>query len=164
MWSIRWSLGCFRQKRRYRRRPGPPSDPLIDCWRHQWVALLLHRPLSTCLWAPTCRTCQTAGSGCRSPAAAARRPWSAGGRGTSLYPWLREDRNTAAQLQDSCSTAGSPPDGGRKLQLHYIILIQHRSINIYVPEQNLFSFLFWNMWKSRFKKQSQVLSIFLFWF
>lgn len=46
-----------------------------------------------CLWAPVCRTCRTAGSGYQSPVTAARRPSSAGGRGTSLYRWLRKNKN-----------------------------------------------------------------------
>lgn len=72
----------------------------------------LLRP-STCLWAPACRTCQTAGSGCRSPAADGRRPSSAGVRGTSLYLWLPGNITTSVSSR-SCSGRNLPPGGDRQ--------------------------------------------------
>lgn len=67
-----------------------PPPPLCLSFVCLFSPPLIH--LSMCLWAPACRTCRTAGSGCQSPVTGGRRPSSAGGRGTSLYPWLQEKK------------------------------------------------------------------------
>lgn len=74
--------------------PEPPLHPFVlYCFwaQNPPPPVRLFLVLLMCLWAPVCRTCRTAGSGCRSPVTGGRRPSSAGGRGTSLYPWLPGD-------------------------------------------------------------------------
>ena len=87
---------------------------LSRCW---WNVLVVSLCVSMCLWAPVCRTCQTAGSGYRSPAADGCKLSSAGGRGTSLYPWLQGNKqNQKTYVCQRCSVPVSPQEGDKARQ------------------------------------------------
>ena len=82
----------------------------VSCLRTHFFLLFVLR-LFMCLWAPVCRTCRTAGSGCRSPEADGRRPSSAGGRGTSPYPWLPGETGREDTAVRVISYTWTPPEG-----------------------------------------------------